>query len=326
MSRPSDSDIPKDIDLDAQETQEWLQALQSVLAEAGPERARFLLSRLSAAAQQWGVNWRDARNTPYVNTIRPEQEPPFPGGSDAQAIEERIASIMRWNALAMVVRANRAYGELGGTSPASPRRRTCSRSASITSSVRAMRSSPVTWSTSSRTPRPASMRALSRRRLERRGPGLLSPRDRSQARGAAGFVVLSASLADAAFLAVPDRLHGHRSHQCHLPGALPALHGASRPAAGSGRKVWGVFGDGEMDEPESLAALSLASREKLDNLIFVVNCNLQRLDGPVRGNGHIVDELETLFAGAGWNVIKLLWGSDWDGLFARDRTANWSMP
>lgn len=114
MSRPSDSDIPQDIDLDAQETQEWLQALQSVLAEAGPERARFLLSRLSAAAQQWGVNWRDARNTPYVNTIRPEQEPPFPGGSDAQAIEERIASIMRWNALAMVVRANRAYGELGG--------------------------------------------------------------------------------------------------------------------------------------------------------------------------------------------------------------------
>ncbi|MFX7784340.1 hypothetical protein ABTJ92_19135, partial [Acinetobacter baumannii] len=95
--------IPQDIDLDAQETQEWLQALQSVLAEAGPERARFLLSRLSAAAQQWGVNWRDARNTPYVNTIRPEQEPPFPGGSDAQAIEERIASIMRWNALAMVV-------------------------------------------------------------------------------------------------------------------------------------------------------------------------------------------------------------------------------
>ena len=110
----SSEGIGTDIDLDAQETQEWLQALQGVLQEVGPERARFLLSRLSAAAQQWGVNWRDARNTPYVNTIRADQEPPFPGGSDAQVMEEHLASIMRWNALAMVVRANRAYGELGG--------------------------------------------------------------------------------------------------------------------------------------------------------------------------------------------------------------------
>ncbi|TFI20194.1 pyruvate dehydrogenase (acetyl-transferring), homodimeric type, partial [Herbaspirillum sp. 3C11] len=99
MDLSSASGIAKDIDIDAQETQEWLQALQGVLQEVGPDRARFLLSRMSAAAQQWGINWRDARNTPYINTIRPEQEPPFPGGSDAQAIEEHLASVMRWNAL-----------------------------------------------------------------------------------------------------------------------------------------------------------------------------------------------------------------------------------
>ena len=132
-------------------------------------------------------------------------------------------------------------------------------------------------------------------------------------------VVVLPSVPDAEVLAVPDRLHGPRAAQRDLPGALHALSGApehsARPASG---KVWAFVGDGEMDEPESLAGLSLAAREGLDNLIFVVNCNLQRLDGPVRGNGSIVQELEGLFAGAGWNVIKLLWGSDWDPLFARD--------
>jgi pyruvate dehydrogenase E1 component len=131
-------------------------------------------------------------------------------------------------------------------------------------------------------------------------------------------VLVLPSLADARFLAVSHRLDGPRTDQRDLPGALHALPEHRGIQNTAGRKVWAFVGDGEMDEPESLAGLSLASREGLDNLIFVVNCNLQRLDGPVRGNGSIIQELEGLFAGAGWHVIKLLWGSEWDPLFARD--------
>ncbi|ADJ65449.1 alpha-ketoglutarate dehydrogenase [Herbaspirillum seropedicae] len=320
MSRPSDSDIARDIDIDSQETQEWLQALQSVLAEAGPERARFLLSRLSAAAQQWGVNWRDARNTPYVNTIRPEQEPPFPGGSDAQAIEERIASIMRWNALAMVVRANRAYGELGGHIASFASAADLfevgfnhffrARDEQFAGDVvyfqphsapgiyaRAFLEGALSEDDLAYYRREIEAKRVGRQGLSSYPHPWLMPQFWQFPTGSMGIGPINA-IYQARFL----RYMEHR-------GLLQD----------QGRKVWGVFGDGEMDEPESLAALSLASREKLDNLIFVVNCNLQRLDGPVRGNGHIVDELETLFAGAGWNVIKLLWGSDWDGLFARDK-------
>ena len=133
-------------------------------------------------------------------------------------------------------------------------------------------------------------------------------------------LVLPASLADAGLLAISDRLDGARRHQRHLSGALHALSRKSRPRWTGDRRVWGVYGDGELDEPESTAALTLAAREKLDNLTFVINCNLQRLDGPVRGNGQIIQELEALFTGAGWNVIKVLWGSEWDALFARDKT------
>ena len=139
-----------------------------------------------------------------------------------------------------------------------------------------------------------------------------------QEMGGNGLCFVSASLADAGLLAVPDGLDGNRSDQRHLSGAVHAVFARSRPRATDGRHVWGVFGDGEMDEPESIAGLTLAAREKLDNLTFIINCNLQRLDGPVRGNGQIIQELEMTFRGAGWNVIKVLWGSEWDALFARD--------
>jgi pyruvate dehydrogenase E1 component len=312
--------IARDVDIDAQETQEWLEALHSVLAETGPERARFLLSRLSAAARQWGIDWRDARNTPYVNTIRPEQEPPFPGGSDAQAIEERIASIMRWNALAMVVRANRAYGELGG------------HIASFASAADLFE---------------VGFNHFFRARDDKFAGDIVYFQPHS-APGIYARAFLEGALSEQDLGYYRRELEAKRAGQQGLssyphPWLMPDFWQFPTGSMGigpinsiyqarflrymehrgllqdQGRKVWGVFGDGEMDEPESLAALSLASREKLDNLIFVVNCNLQRLDGPVRGNGHIVDELETLFAGAGWNVVKLLWGSDWDALFARDR-------
>jgi pyruvate dehydrogenase E1 component len=131
-------------------------------------------------------------------------------------------------------------------------------------------------------------------------------------------VLLSASLADARFLAGADGFDGHWSDHCGLPGPFHALSRRPGLANTEGRHVWGVFGDGEMDEPESIAGLSIAAREKLDNLTFIINCNLQRLDGPVRGNGQIIQELESTFRGAGWNVIKVLWGSEWDALFARD--------
>src|SRR5450830_160534 len=316
----SASGFAKDIDIDAQETQEWLQALQGVLQEVGPDRARFLLSRLSAAAQQWGINWRDARNTPYINTIRPEQEPPFPGGSDAQAIEEHLATVMRWNALAMVVRANRAYGELGGH---------------IASYASAADLFEVGFNHFFRA-RDAQFAGDLVYFQPHSAPGIY----------ARAFLEGALTEDDLSFYRreIEAKKHGKQGlssypHPWLMPnfwqfptgsmgiGPINAIYQARflrymehrGLLQDQGRKVWGVFGDGEMDEPESLAALSLASREKLDNLIFVVNCNLQRLDGPVRGNGHIVDELETLFAGAGWNVIKLLWGSDWDGLFARDK-------
>ena len=319
MEMSSSRTFSQDIDNDEQETQEWLQALQGVVQEVGPERARFLLSRLSAAAQQWGINWRDARNTPYINTIRCDAEPPFPGGSDAQAIEEHLASIMRWNALAMVVRANRAYGELGGH---------------IASYASAADLFEVGFN------------HFFRARDDKFAGDLVYFQPHS-APGVYARAFLEGALSeeDLDFYRreIEAKKQGQRGlssypHPWLMPdfwqfptgsmgiGPINAIYQARflrylehrGLLQDQGRKVWGIFGDGEMDEPESLAALSLAAREKLDNLIFVVNCNLQRLDGPVRGNGHIVDELETIFAGAGWNVIKLLWGSDWDSLLARD--------
>ena len=145
--------------------------------------------------------------------------------------------------------------------------------------------------------------------------------------GGGGSVVLSASLADAGFLAVPDRIDGARPDDGNLPGAFYALHGAPRhDPEPTDRKVWAFLGDGEMDEPESMGAITMPVREGLDNLVFVVNCNLQRLDGPVRGNGKIIQELEAAFGGAGWNVIKVVWGSRWDPLLAQDHSGKLKAP
>ena len=311
--------LARQLDTDAAETAEWIASLQSVLQAAGPERARFLLTQLASAARDAGLNWRDARITPYVNTIRPQDEAPYPGGADAVAIEERLASIMRWNALAMVVRANRAYGELGGH---------------IASYASAADLFEVGFN------------HFFRARDDQHAGDLVY----FQAHSAPGIYArafLEGRLTEDNLAHYRQEIAAHNHGKQGLssyphPWLMPDFWQFPTGSMGIGpisaiyqarfmrylehrgmvpqqqRRVWGVFGDGEMDEPESLAALSLASREKLDNLVFVINCNLQRLDGPVRGNGHIVDELETLFGGAGWNVIKLLWGSDWDPLFARD--------
>ncbi|WP_092351984.1 alpha-ketoglutarate dehydrogenase [Collimonas sp. OK242] len=323
MEMSSVNNLNNPFDSDAQETEEWLAALQSAMQASGPERARYLLSRLSAAAQNWGVKWRDARNTPYANTIRVEDEPPFPGGSDALATEQRLASLMRWNALAMVVRANRAYGELGGhiASYASAadlfevgfnhffRARTDSFGGDLV--YFQAHSAPGIYA-----------RAFLEGRLTEKELSFYRQEIEAKKHGAQGLSSYPHPWLMENFWQFPTGSMGLGPISAIYQARFMRYMEHRGLLAPQERKVWGVFGDGEMDEPESLAALSLASRETLDNLVFVVNCNLQRLDGPVRGNGHIVDELETIFAGCGWNVIKLLWGSDWDPLFARDQAGD----
>jgi pyruvate dehydrogenase E1 component len=313
-------------DADPQETAEWIDSLAAVVEQAGPERARFLLDALQRHGARNGLRWRPAIGTPYVNTIPVDAQPPFPG--DLQA-ERELSALMRWNALAMVVRANRAYGELGGHI-ASYASAADLFETGFNHFFRARRdgflgdlvyfqphSAPGVYARAFLEGR---LRAedLEHYRREIGAPaagarGLssyphpwLMPDFWQFPTGSMGIGPIS-SIYQARFI----RYLEHRGLLAPTAFARASGHAAHR-------KVWGIFGDGEMDEPESMSALTLAAREKLDNLVFVVNCNLQRLDGPVRGNGRIVDELEALFRGAGWNVIKLVWGSDWDGLLARD--------
>jgi len=303
-------------DTDPAETAEWREALLSLVAHEGPARARFILDELAALARDPHVGWSPELVTPYVNTIPVDRQPVFPGDL---AIEERLASLMRWNALAMVARANTAYGELGGhiASYASAadlfevgfnhffRARNAQQGGDLVFFqphsapgvyARAFMEGRLTENDLAHYRQEITAPAAGARGLSSYPHPWLMPDFWQFPTGSMGIGPISA-IYQARFM----RYLTHR-------GLLDC----------AGRKVWGVFGDGEMDEPESMSALTLASREKLDNLVWVVNCNLQRLDGPVRGNGRIVDELEKLFRGAGWNVIKLLWGSDWDGLFARD--------
>ncbi|MGJ7544948.1 alpha-ketoglutarate dehydrogenase [Variovorax sp. LT1R16] len=309
-------------DPDPQETAEWRDALTALAQTQGPERARQMLDALAQVASQQRIGWKPELSTPYVNTIGVDTQPAFPGDL---AIEERLGSLMRWNALAMVVRANQAYGELGGH---------------IASYASAADLFEVGFN------------HFFHARNERHGGDLVFFQPHS-APGVYARAYLEGRLSEGDLLHYRQELtapaftqgSGARGlssypHPYLMPdfwqfptgsmgiGPISSIYHARfmrylsdrQLQDCSQRKVWGVFGDGEMDEPESMSALTLAAREKLDNLVWVVNCNLQRLDGPVRGNGRIVDELEKLFAGAGWNVIKLVWGSDWDGLFARDTT------
>ena len=322
-----------DGDTDPSETAEWREAFITLLASQGPQRARFMLDEMARLARTQRVGWQPELNTPYINTIAVEQQPAFPGDLE---IEERLGSIMRWNALAMVVKANQAYGELGGhiasyasaadlfevghnhffrgrhqghlgdlvfyqphSAPGVYARAFLEGrlSADDLRHYRQELTSPAALAGAAQAPETAAGSGLARGLCSYPHPYLM-PDFWQFPTGSMGIGPIS-SIYHARFM----RYLSHRQLlDC------------------KDRKVWGVFGDGEMDEPESMSALTLAAREGLDNLVWVVNCNLQRLDGPVRGNGRIIDELERLFAGAGWNVIKLVWGSDWDGLFARDTT------
>ena len=302
---------PKMTDIDAVETREWIDSLQSVIEREGIERAHFLLTSLLDHARESGAGLPFSVNTPYINTIPESRAEHTPGDP---AIEWRIRSLIRWNALAMVVQANRLSSELGGH---------------IASFASAATLYDVGFNHFWHAPN------------EAHGGDLIFMQGHS-APGIYARAFLEGRISE-------DRLHKFRQeidgeglssypHPWLMPdfwqfptvsmglGPIMAIYQArfmkylhNRGLLDtSRRKVWAFMGDGEMDEPEALGAITLASREKLDNLIFVVNCNLQRLDGPVRGNGKIIQELEAAFRGAGWNVLKVVWGSYWDPLLHLD--------
>ncbi len=301
-------------DPDSEETREWQEALEAVLRADGPERARQLLQALEDHARELGVRAPVQPFSAYRNTIAVEYQPPFPGDL---ALEERITAIIRWNALAMVVRANQAQGELGGH---------------IASYASAAELFEIGFNHFFRGPdapdggdlvffQPHSAPGVyARAFLEDRLSSAQLGRYRQEVTGEDGGGLSSYPhpWLMPEFWQFPTGSMGIGPINAIYQARFLRYLSHRGLAATEERRVWGIFGDGEMDEPESMAALTLAAREGLDNLTFVINCNLQRLDGPVRGNGQIIQELEALFTGAGWNVIKVLWGSDWDALFARD--------
>ncbi|BDZ75137.1 MULTISPECIES: pyruvate dehydrogenase (acetyl-transferring), homodimeric type [Methylophaga] len=299
------------VDHDPQETQEWLDALESVIEAGGEEKAHFIIEKLIDMARRTGINLPYSANTAYVNTIPVDQQERIPGD---QAMEHKLRSYIRWNAMAMVVKANMKPGSVGG------------HIASFSSAATLYdvgfnhffkgdeygngadmvfvqgHSSPGIYARSFLEGR-LTEEQLENFRFEVDGKGLSSYPHPWLMPDYWQFPTVSMGLGP--ILAIYQaRFMKYMQHRDIVKT--------------EGRHVWAYLGDGEMDEPESLGAITLAGREKLDNLIYVVNCNLQRLDGPVRGNGKIVQELEALFRGAGWNVIKVLWGSGWDQLLARD--------
>ncbi len=298
-------------DIDPQETQEWQEALESVLAKDGPQRAHFILEKMIDKARRSGAHIPHSANTAYVNTIPYNQEEPTPGDPE---IEWKIRSLIRWNAMAMVVQANRQSTELGGH---------------------------IASFASAATLYDVGFNHFFRGKSAHHGGDLVYFQGHS-APGIYARAFLEGRITEAQMLKFRQEVGGNGLSSYPHPWLMPEFWQFPTVSMGlgpimgiyqarfmkylhdrgivntDGRKVWVFAGDGEMDEPESLGAISLAAREKLDNLIFVINCNLQRLDGPVRGNGKIIQELEGDFRGAGWNVIKVIWGSYWDPLFAMD--------
>jgi pyruvate dehydrogenase E1 component len=301
-------------DTDQLETKEWLDSLDSVLQYSGPERARFLLTELKDKAVRSGVEIPFTANTPYINTIPAEKQPPYPGSRE---IERRIKSLIRWNAMAMVVRANKRADGIGGHISTYASAATLYEVA-FNHFFRGPdapgggdlvffqgHAAPGIYARAFLEGRLKAPRLANFRRELGSGGGLSSYPHPWLMPNFWQFPTVSMGLA-AVMAIYQARFNRYLEHR--------GLQDTSK------QRVWCFLGDGECDEPESLGALTLASREGLDNLIFVVNCNLQRLDGPVRGNGKIIQELEAAFKGAGWNVIKVIWGSDWDPLLEHDKS------
>ena len=301
-------------DADPQETREWIESIEDALEEHGSERTRFLLEELIDYAQAKGARLPFNTNTPFINTIHPDKQPEFPGDRD---LERRIKSLVRWNAMAMVVRANNETHGIGGH---------ISTYASAANLYEMGynhffkgpnhpngadlvffqgHASPGMYARAFLEGRLSEEQLGNFRRELAPGGGLSSYPHPWLMPDFWQFATVSMGLAPIMALYQARFLHYLVDRKI---------------IRDTGRKVWAFLGDGEMDEPESKGALTLAAREELDNLIFVINCNLQRLDGPVRGNGNIIQELEGAFRGAGWNVIKVVWGSKWDEFLENDRT------
>ena len=298
--------------LEALETREWLDSLDDVLRHGGPARVGRLLRDLGIHARQAGVRLPFSANTPYINSINAEEQLPYPGSRE---IERRIKSLVRWNAMAMVVRANRVEDGIGGHIS------TFASSATLyevgyNHFFRGRENgnegdiiyfqghgSPGVYARAFLEGRLSSSQLENFRREFSKGGGLSSYPHPWLMPDFWEFPTVSMGLGP--IMAI---------YQARFNRYLEDRGLKPRTDA----KVWAFLGDGETDEPESLGAITLASREKLDNLIFVINCNLQRLDGPVRGNGQIIQELEAIFRGAGWNVLKVIWGSEWDDLLEKD--------
>jgi pyruvate dehydrogenase E1 component len=300
-------------DVDPAETAEWVDALEAVIQHDGPERARELLEEVFADARLRGLNAAEDLSTPYVNTIPVEAEAQHPGDP---AIEHKLRSLMRWNAIATVLQANKESSELGGHIASYQSAATLYETGfnHFWHAPSAEHGGDLVFIQGHSSPGIYARAFLEGRLSEEQMKGFRTEADSSKP----GLSSYPHPWLMPDFWQFPTVSMGL--------GPLMAIYQARfmKYLTGRGiadtaaRKVWAFMGDGEMDEPESLGAISMAGREKLDNLIFVVNCNLQRLDGPVRGNGKIIQELETVFRGAGWNVIKVIWGRRWDPLLAAD--------
>src|SRR5216110_3045310 len=295
------------------EIQEWLESLDSVLESSGPEVAAEILERLRAHATVNGIDLPFSANTPYANTIPVRLQPLFPGD---QELERRIKSLIRWNALAMVVRANRVEHNIGGHISTYASAATLYE-VGFNHFLRARseefegdkvyfqgHASPGIYARAFLEGRLSAQKLENFRRELKPGGGLSSYPHPWLMPVFWEFPTVSMGLSP--LMAIYQARFNRYLEDRGLKNKADA-------------KVWAFIGDGETDEPEALGAITLPAREKLDNLIFVINCNLQRLDGPVRGNGQIIQELEAAFRGAGWNVIKVLWGREWDPLLAKDR-------
>ncbi len=301
-------------DLNPQETAEWIEALDQIVDEAGPDRAAYLLRKLRDRAVSFGASGIDRFTTPYFNTIPAEMEVPYPGD---RAVERRIKSFIRWNAMAMVTRANKYDDGIGGHISTYASQATLTE-VGFNHFFRGSHgdqpgdfiyfqghASPGVYARAFLEGRLSEQQLNNFRHELRDTPGLSSYPHPWLMPNFWNFPTVSMGLGP-----INSIYHARFMRYLEDRGLIPKTP----------RKIWVFCGDGEMDEPESLGAISLASRERLDNLIFIINCNLQRLDGPVRGNGNIIQELEGVFRGAGWNTLKVVWGSDWDSILARDES------
>jgi pyruvate dehydrogenase E1 component len=296
------------------ETREWLDSLDYVLSQGGPERAGRLLQQLALHARRaGGVNLPFTATTPYQNTIYSKAQPPFPG---SQEMERRIKSLVRWNAMAMVVRANKLQEGIGGHISTFASAATLYEVAfnHFFHAVTESGDRDIVYFQGHAAPG-----IYARAYLEGRIPKEKLENFRRELKPGGGLSSYPHPWLMPDFWEFPTVSMGLGPIQAIYHARFIKYLENRGLKTSTGGKVWAFLGDGEMDEPESLGSITLASRERLDNLIFVVNCNLQRLDGPVRGNGKIIQELEAIFRGAGWNVIKVIWGGDWDEIIQADR-------